>query len=74
MPGQDGMSSQQGSGVSQTLEWDVIPQEFTTLRKGGPQNDLNVDALIFQGGRIWGSTGSNCLRTSFLQSQQRRSK
>ncbi len=74
MPGQDGMSSQQGSGVSQTLEWDVIPQEFTTLRKGGPQNDLNVDALIFQGGRIWGSTGTNCLRTSFLQSQQRRSK
>jgi type IV secretory pathway TraG/TraD family ATPase VirD4 len=74
MPGQDGMSSQQGSGVSQTLEWDVIPQEFTTLRKGGPQNDLNVDALIFQGGRIWGATGSNCLRTSFLQMQQRRSK
>jgi type IV secretory pathway TraG/TraD family ATPase VirD4 len=74
MPGQDGMSSQQGSGVSQALEWDVIPQEFTTLRKGGPQNDLNVDALIFQGGRIWGATGSNCLRTSFLQMQQRRSK
>ena len=65
----DGMvSSQHSSGSSQSLEWDVLPQEFTTLRKGGPQNQLTVDALLFQGGRIWNATGKNCLRTAFRQS------
>jgi type IV secretory pathway TraG/TraD family ATPase VirD4 len=67
-------SDQQSSGLSQSFEWDVAPQEFTTLRKGGPQNGFVVDALLFQGGRIWDATGSNCLRTSFPQLQQRRPK
>jgi type IV secretory pathway TraG/TraD family ATPase VirD4 len=60
-------TTQHGTGGSQSLEWDVLPQEFTTLRKGGPANDLAVDALVFQGGRIWSATGRNSLRTSFLQ-------
>lgn len=60
-------SETQNHSVSQTLEYDVMQREFTVLRKGGRENDLCVDAIIFQGGRIWDATGGNYLNTTFLQ-------
>ncbi len=52
---------------SESLEYTVLPYEFTKLRKGGHHNNLKVDAYIFQGGRIWQSSGANYILTSFSQ-------
>ena len=53
--------------TSEALEYQVLPHDFTTLRKGGPANDLQVDGIIFQGGRTWNRSKQNYLYTSFLQ-------
>ena len=49
----------------------VIPsREFTTLRKGGPQAGLMVDAIAFQAGRLWDREDADrghLLRTTFGQ-------
>ena len=51
-------SGEQGStastGFSDSLEHQVQPIEFQLLRKGGINNQLIVDAIIFQGGRTFG--------------------
>ena len=44
-------------GISDSIEFEVLPIEFSRLRKGGPENDWSVEAIVFQGGRIW--NGSN---------------
>jgi len=56
-----------GSGGSESVQYKLLPSEFTTLRKGGPANNLQVDAVIFQGGRIWNASGDTYLRTIFTQ-------
>ena len=56
-----------GQGASESLEYDVLPQQFSTLRKGGPDNNFAVEALIFQGGRVWSATGKTFIRTFFNQ-------
>ncbi len=43
----------QTAGGSQVVEYLVQPQEFTTLRTGGEESELQVDCIIFQGGRRW---------------------
>jgi len=53
--------------TSNSLEYQVLPHEFTTLRKGGFKNDLLVDGIIFQGGRTWRSTRANYLFATFSQ-------
>lgn len=56
------------AGESEMVEYVILPIEFTMLRKGGPDNDNNVDAIIMLGGRIWESTGHTYLKTAFPQS------
>lgn len=41
------------SGKNESFDYDVPPQSFTKLRKGGKRNDYIVEAVIFQNGRIW---------------------
>jgi len=41
------------SGKSESFDYDVPPQSFTKLRKGGKLNDCIVDAIVFQNGRAW---------------------
>nr|WP_262919054.1 type IV secretory system conjugative DNA transfer family protein [Tunicatimonas sp. TK19036] len=48
-----GASVNIGESEQLSLEYDVIPQTFTTLRTGGPLNSRIVEAVIFQNGRIW---------------------
>jgi len=55
------------SSVSQSLEYDVLPQDFTRLRKGGPENSYLVDSIIFRSGTPWNASGRNHLRTTFRQ-------
>jgi len=43
----------QNAGGSMVFEFLVQPQEFTLLRTGGQECDLQVDGIIFQGGRRW---------------------
>lgn len=44
-----GMSESQ----QESYDYDVIPQKFTKLKKGGPLNFNLVEAVVFQSGRIW---------------------
>lgn len=51
------------------MEYEILPTEFTTLRKGGPDNDLTVDGIVFQGGRVFEATGKNYIEVSFGQDE-----
>lgn len=64
---QDKGQGSRGSGFSESVQYKVLPGEFTTLRKGGPLNGLEVDGIVFQGGRIWEATGDTYLPTVFKQ-------
>jgi hypothetical protein len=61
-----GASSQFSSSQVEHLEHQVLPIEFTQLKKGGTENDRQVQAVLFQGGRRW-STSRNFIRTWFRQ-------
>jgi hypothetical protein len=63
----DTVGRQSGMGHSETVEYQVLPHEFTTLMKGGHQNDLIVEGIIFQSGRVWKQSGKNYLHTAFKQ-------
>jgi hypothetical protein len=54
--GESGTSSNRSAGGTLDFEYAIQPQEFTLLRSGGLENDLLVDAVIFQGGRRWSVT------------------
>ncbi len=41
------------SSKSESFDYDVPPQSFTKLRKGGASNDYTVEAVVFQNGGIW---------------------
>ena len=51
--GQGGGGLNQSATGSQTIEFLVQAQEFTMLRTGGAECDMQVDCIIFQGGRRW---------------------
>lgn len=48
------------------FEYDVIPQQFTTLKKGGWANDQLVEGIVFQNGRKW-RNGKTHLLAGFKQ-------
>ena len=54
-------------GASDSLDFEVLPQQFTSLRKGGPEHGYCVEAITFQGGRIWHATNKNHLKVGFSQ-------
>jgi hypothetical protein len=60
-------SDNQGVSLSEQLAFQILPQEFTTLRTGGPRNNLLVDGIIFKPGRVWNATGTNFMRVTFKQ-------
>jgi len=60
-------SDNTGMSVSEQLAYQVLPQEFTTLRQGGPRGGFEVDAILFKPGRVWNATGTNYLRVTFKQ-------
>ena len=51
--GQGNTGLNQSAGGSETVEYLVQPQEFTMLRTGGEESEMQVDGIIFQGGRRW---------------------
>ena len=40
-------------GQNESFDYDVPPQAFTKLKKGGKANRRIVEAIVFQNGRIW---------------------
>lgn len=54
-------------GGSEVVQYKILPGEFATLRKGGPLNDLEVDSIIVQSGRVWKATGETYIRAIFKQ-------
>ena len=67
--GGGGGSSNFSFGESESLDYKIEPAEFTRLRKGGPPNGSLVDAVIFQGGRVWQTTGDTYALVTFDQRQ-----
>jgi hypothetical protein len=67
MSTQDSGMGNQGSGFAEIMDYELQPQAFTTLRKGGPDNDLRVDGIVYQGGRTWSATGKTYLPVAFEQ-------
>ena len=53
----------QSAGGSQVVEYLIQPQEFTMLRTGGDECDLQVDGIVFQGGRRWVVAGKDGTKT-----------
>jgi hypothetical protein len=60
-------SDNSGTSVSEQLAYQVLPQEFSVLRTGGPHNNLLVDGIIHKPGRFWRATGANYMRVTFKQ-------
>lgn len=57
-----------GGGWSETFDYIVEPRAFAKfLRKGGPDNDGLVDAVIVQGGRRFNTSGAHWLPCTFKQ-------
>ncbi len=54
-------------GGGEVVQYKILPAEFTTLRKGGPENDFQVSGVVFQGGRIWKATNDTYLTSVFEQ-------
>lgn len=51
---------------SRSVEYDILPREFTTLKTGGPP-DFCSEAIIFQGGRIWAAEDKTWMKLAFNQ-------
>ena len=52
--------------VQESFDYQVTPERFTRLLKGGPINKLLVEATVFQSGRVW-SNGRTYLDAYFKQ-------
>jgi type IV secretory pathway TraG/TraD family ATPase VirD4 len=64
-----GIEQGQGrGGGSEAPGRKVLPSEFTTLKKGGPQNGFMTDCIVYQTGASFAANGGEpFLRTSFRQ-------
>ncbi|MBL7814715.1 MAG: TraM recognition domain-containing protein [Saprospiraceae bacterium] len=65
-----GQSFNVSEGQSEVYDYEVIPQIFTKLRKGGDANGGIVEGIVFQNGRIWESNRKTYLFTKFKQSKK----
>lgn len=59
--------SSQSAGVSESLDYEILPREFSRLRTGGPDNASIVDAIVYQSGRTWKASRKSFVRAQFLQ-------
>lgn len=64
--GTAGTTASTNVSQSQQFAYDVPPQTFTTLAKGGPDNGFTVEGIVFQNGRRW-RHGSTALLAQFDQ-------
>lgn len=62
-----GRTGSTSAGFSESYEYEVQPSAFTQLRTGGPANRWNVDAIVFQNGRVFRESGKTWLPVTFQQ-------
>lgn len=55
-----------GQSANESFDYDVSPQVFTRLPKGGPENNYVVGGVVFQNGRVW-EEGKTYLFAAFNQ-------
>lgn len=63
-----GQQGQSGGGVSEQMDYEIQPSEFTRLRTGGHIHNGLVDVIVFQAGRLFHRTGRTWLPVTFNQS------
>ena len=54
------------AGISETYQYQVMPREFTTLKRGGTYHDGIVEGIVTATGKTF-SNGKNHLRVAFRQ-------
>ena len=54
------------TSVSESLNYQIEPQEFTVLRSGAEENNFQVEGIMTVAGRNW-SDGRNYILTTFNQ-------
>lgn len=54
-------------GGSESVQYKYFPHLFTRLKKGGRENKLQVEGVVFQGGRIWKANDDTYLVRTFVQ-------
>jgi hypothetical protein len=65
--GQASAGSSASAGRGEHMDLEIQPAEFSRLRKGGPEQGLASEALVFQNGRLWSSTGRTWQKALFRQ-------
>jgi len=61
-------NSKSNVGMTETYEYEVQPVEFSKrLRTGGPKNNFEVDAIVFQNARNFKLNGRNWMVVTFDQ-------
>ena len=55
------------SGISEIVELEMQPREFSKLRTGGAANRGQVDAIVFKNGAAFKATGRNWMKVTFRQ-------
>jgi hypothetical protein len=59
------------AGMNESWEYEIQPWDWShCLRSGGHAHDYTVDAVAFQGGRIWEANGKTYLPIAFQQSKE----
>lgn len=58
---------QRTAGVSEHYEYELQPNRFSELRTGGPDNGWQVDAVLFQSGKLFAETGRTWMPVTFDQ-------
>lgn len=57
------------ASFSEQLEFQLQSSDFAGLRKGGPANDCLVEAILYQGGKSFNSTGRTWMPVTFRQTR-----
>ena len=52
--------------MSESLHYQIEPQQFTILKGGGVENHCKVEAIVTVAGKLW-SNGKNFIKTEFDQ-------
>lgn len=62
-----GPPGQHSAGFSESYEFEVQPGAFSELRTGGPENNWQVDAVLFQNGKRFNQSGRTWMPVTFNQ-------
>ena len=68
--GDQDASSSHSSSFNETFQHQVLPKNFTTLKKGGEHAEFWVEGFIFQGGRSWTSDEGTALNYKAIKFKQ----